>query len=115
MLDWMFVCILFLAILLFVILVLIGDEIQIQWILGLIILDMVLWWSLAASNFEIEIPYEIYNATSGNIELHYHIFTSKSSPTLYYVFISPAVIMFIYLNYRVFDIILNWWKKVKSK
>ena len=107
----MFICVLFIALIFFFILLLYGDEIQIQWVLGLIIFDIALWWALASGNLEIEIPYEIYNGTSGNIETHYHIFSSKTSPALVYIFSAPAIFMFIYMNYRVFDIILKWWKK----
>ena len=112
MLDWMFVCVLILAILLMLMIIMFEDDIQPQWLIGLVILDVMIWWSLASGQFEIEQPYQMYNATSGQIETGYHIFSSKTSPALFYIFLAPGVIMFIYMNYMVFMAVLNTLRKM---
>jgi hypothetical protein len=111
MLPWMFICILFLAILLFFVIFIYEDVIQTHWCFGLIIFDIALWFALAGGVFEIEYPYQIFNASSGEIETHYQIFSSKTSPALMYIFSAPAIFMIFYMTYRLFYIILTWYKK----
>jgi len=57
---------------------------------------------------EIEIPYQMYNATSGNIESGYHVFTSPISPFITYLLAGFGVIMTIYLVAMVFDKYINY-------
>lgn len=111
MLDWMFIVILALALLLFFVIMFFEKDIQTQWLIGLIIFDIALWWALASAQLEIEVPYEIYNASSDKIETGVHYVRSKTAPALTYVFSAPAVIMFIYLSYNIFMIILRFYKK----
>lgn len=112
MLDWMFVCVLILAVLFMLMIIMFEDDIQPQWLFGLVILDIVIWWALASGQFEIEQPYQMYNATSGQIEKGYHYISSKTSPALFYIFLAPAVLMSIYMNYMVFIVVLNALKKM---
>jgi hypothetical protein len=107
----MFICVLSLAVIFFVIPLLFEDRIQKQWLLGIVVFDIVLWAGLSISQFEIEIPYQLYNATSGAIETGYQSFTSNSYSFLYYIFLAPALIMFIYMNYMVFTAVLNVLRK----
>ena len=59
------------------------------------ILSAVLWLILAALLIQgIEIPYEIYNSTSGNIETGVHTIQTNLDP-LAYLFMFLAVINFI--------------------
>jgi formate hydrogenlyase subunit 3/multisubunit Na+/H+ antiporter MnhD subunit len=59
------------------------------------IIDAILWLILALFMLQgIEIPYEIFNATSGNIETGVHIIQNNLSP-LSYLFTGLGAIMFI--------------------
>ena len=115
MIDWMFICILMLAIIIFFMIILLDDEIPLVWIFGLMIFDIAIWYLLASGNLEIEIPYQIYNATTGNIETSYQIFSSKTSPALTYVFSAPAVLMIIYMNYFIYTLIRDFYKNIKER
>jgi hypothetical protein len=68
----------------FVLIIIIADleyhEYPIYWCLMLTLLDVILWFLLAGAVFEIEIPYELYNISSGAIETGTHTFSSKVSP-----------------------------------
>lgn len=58
-------------------------------------LTAVLWLILALFTLQgIEIPYEMYNATSGNIETGVHTITTNLDP-LSYLFSGLAVVMFL--------------------
>ena len=59
-------------------------------------MSILLWFLLAASIQEIEIPYQMYNGTSGNIETGYHVFSSPISPFMVYLFMGFGAIMTIY-------------------
>jgi len=71
-------------------------------------LSMVLWLILALGGMELERPYTMYNATSGNIESGYIIYTSPISPYLAYLFLGMAVIMFLYLMVMTWDKYINF-------
>jgi len=73
------------------------------WNLVSIVLSSVLWFILALSVMQIERPYEMYNATSGNIETGYHVFTSPVSPFITYIFVGMGIITMIYLVAMVYD------------
>lgn len=105
MLDWMFISILFIAIIILLLIMLYQNTLSDFWLLALIIFDMVLWWMLAMVNTEIEIPYQMYNATSGNIETGYQRFSSLISPTLIYVFSVPAILLLCYFVYNMYLIV----------
>lgn len=59
------------------------------------LLGTVVWFILAASILEVEVPYEIYNATSGNIETGVHTVTSKVAPEMVYFFQMMALVMLV--------------------
>ena len=59
------------------------------------LLTSILWLTLALFTIQgIEIPYEMYNSTSGNIETGIHTIQTNLDP-LSYVFMALAIIMFI--------------------
>ena len=59
------------------------------------LIDTILWLILAVLLLQgIEIPYEMYNATSGNIETGVHTITTNLIP-ITYLFEGLAAIMFI--------------------
>jgi hypothetical protein len=93
MLDWMFILIFAFAFLFMLFGIFIDDKF---WKNVFILTDIVLWFFLAASVMEIEIPYQFYNATSGNLETGYQIFTGKIGATLPYFFVMFASIMIVY-------------------
>jgi len=109
MLDWMFIMLLVICVLLT--LMIIEFDYGIFWNSTLTMIGIVLWFVLAASIMQIEIPYQIYNSTSGNIETGYHMFTSPISPYLVYFFMLFGIIMMIYfLGYILVPIIMrNKW------
>lgn len=101
MLDWIFIMILITAILL-TLLSIISDGYGTFWDISIIALAILLWFLLAASIQEIEIPWQMYNATSGNIETGYHTFSSPISPFLVYLFIAFAIVNIVYFVGYVF-------------
>ena len=111
MLDWMFIILFIFALLLLSYLIFESRTLSDFWLLSLIIFDAVLWWTLALVNTEIEIPYTMYNASSGNIETGYYMYHSLISPTLIYVFSAPAILLTIFLIYQLVVIIRKTFKK----
>ena len=101
MLDWIFIMLLVIAVLL----ILMSIEFQENgfWCLISIVLSATIFYILALSIMEIEIPWQMYNATSGNIETGYHTFSSPVSPFLVYIFAGLGTIMMIYLVAMTYD------------
>jgi len=63
--------------------------------IALVFLTAVLWLILALFILQgIEVPYEMYNASSGNIETGSHLYRDDLSP-LSYLFSALGIIMFI--------------------
>jgi len=94
MLDWLFIMLLVISILL--VLLSVEFDLGIYWNTVFIIVSILLFFILAASVMDIESPYSIYNATSGNIETGYHTVQSDVSPYLSYLFMLFGVVMVIY-------------------
>lgn len=110
MLESLFIILFVLAILLM--LICIEVDWGIFWNSTFIVVDIVLWFLLAASVMEIERPYEMYNATSGFIETGYHTFSSPISPYLTYFFSLFGIIMMIYfVMYYFYEISKKKWLK----
>lgn len=88
MLDIIFILLVFLAIILMVYSI---SERGIAWVL----MDAIFWLILGVFLLQgIEVPYEMFNSTSGNIETGVHTITTNLDP-LSYLFMGIAVIMFI--------------------
>ena len=94
MLDWLFIMLLVLAILL--VLLSVFENFGIFWDTTFLILSIILWFTLGASIMDIESPYTLYNATSGNVETGYHTVQSSVSPYLSYLFMFMGAVMIIY-------------------
>ena len=94
MLDWMFIILLIMAII-FMILALEHYKDKF-WSVIFTLIDTVIWFILAASVLEIERGWQMYNASSGQIETGIHIISSKVSPELVYFFMMFGAIMMIY-------------------
>jgi len=110
MIDWMFITLLIIA-LLFVLLTIITDY-GIFWNVIFILTSIVIFFVLAAAIHEIEVPYTIYNATSGNIETGFHEIHNIQNTYLSYLFFMFAVIMMIYfVAYIYTDAIKKRWMR----
>jgi len=94
MLDWLFIIFMVLAIMLMLIAIMM--DFGHFWDTVIIMVDITLWFMLAVSVMEIEIPYQMFNSTSGQIESGYHIFSGKVSPYMTYFFLMMGSIMIIY-------------------
>ena len=94
MLDWLFILLLVFAVI--ILLIVVTNDFGVFWNTVFIMIDIMVWYLLSASVMVIEIPYEIYNVSSSQIETGYHTFTSPISPYLVYFFMMFAVIMMIY-------------------
>lgn len=66
-------------------------------------MSSVIWLILSLSQMEIEIPYQMFNVTSGNIETGMHTFSSPISPYLVYFFFGVFVVLQIYTWAKVFS------------
>ena len=110
MIDWMFITLLIMAIM-FVLLSIITDY-GIFWNTIFILTSIILFFVLAASIHEIEVPYQMYNATSGNIETGYHEIHNIQNTYLSYLFYMFAVFMLIYfVSYIYTDGIRKRWMR----
>jgi len=109
MLDWLFIILLVLAILF--VLISIEFDLGIYWNIIMILSSIIIFFTLAASVMDIESPYSIYNATSGNIETGYHVTQSSISPYISYLFMFFGAVMLIYfVGYVFIPVILkNKW------
>jgi len=96
MFDWLYIIFIILAVLFLFLAIEYHDN---QFWCGMFsVLDISVWFLLAATVFETETSYQLYNATSGNIESGIYITTSKVAPELMYFFYMMAIIMTIYLT-----------------
>jgi len=75
------------------------NDYPVYWCLMLTLLDTIIWFLLSGATYEIEQPYQMFNATSGNIETGIHIVTSKVSVEISYFCMMMAVIMMAYGAY----------------
>ena len=94
MIDWLFVMFLMLAILFAT--VSIFHDSGFFWNIIFILISIILFFILAVGIMSIETPYQMYNATSGNIETGYHTYYLIENIWYSYLFYMFAVIMMIY-------------------
>lgn len=110
MLDWLFIMLLVIAVLLT--LITIFEDLGIYWNSMFIITSIIIFLTLGASVMDIESPYSIYNATSGNIETNYHTTQSSVAPYLSYLFMFFAIAMVIYfVGYILGPAIMKKWMR----
>jgi len=63
--------------------------------IALVLMNSIMWMILGVFFVQgIEVPYEMFNSTSGNIETGVHVITSNLDP-LSYLFMGISIIMFI--------------------
>lgn len=102
MLTDLWVILLVVAILLIIIIAVFEyDEYPVYWCIMLSLLDIILWFILAASVAEWEEPWTMFNATSGNVEYGMNIVSSKICPELTYFCMMMAGVMTLYSAYAV--------------
>jgi len=65
------------------------------WSFVFTLLDTVIWFILAASILEVETPYEMFNATSGQVETGIHTVNSKVAPEMVYFFQMMGLVMLV--------------------
>ena len=75
------------------------------WTIIFTFLSMSMWFICAFGVLELQIPYQIFNATSGNIETGYQ--TYHELPYLSYIFLGIAVSCLIYFVTLAFKPIIN--------
>jgi hypothetical protein len=78
--------------------------------------SIILWFILATSILEMETPYQIYNATSGNIETGLQVYTFKTAPEMIYLFYLFAIVTTIYFTvYYIFIPVYNMFFKDETR
>ena len=102
MLEWFTVMLIILAFMLMLLGIDKFKEKNYLWSFTFTLVSTVIWYILAASIMEAEVPYEMFNATSGNIETGVHVYTSKVAPEMVYFFMMMAVINLIFTVLQVF-------------
>jgi len=95
MIDWMFIMFVLMAIMFMMLAIQYHDK-SIFWCTTFTLIDTVIWFLLAASVLEIEMPYALYNVSSNNVETGIQIYTSKVAPEMVYFFMLMGTIMMIY-------------------
>lgn len=68
------------------------------WTLALVMLDVIIWFVLAASVFELETPYEFINSNDAVVE-GIHVWSSKTCVELSYFCLMLAMVMVGYSAY----------------
>jgi len=101
MLDWLFIMLLVIAVLL--IIMSIEYEGNPFWNLITCILSTVLWFILALGVLRLDTPYQIFNSTSGNLETGMHSYTVPGDIYIAYIFIALGVLTMIYFIAMAFD------------
>lgn len=102
MLETMWIILFIVAIILmFIIADLEYNDFPYYWPLMFTLLDVIVWFVLAASIFEIEKPWSMYNVSSSNIETGIHIVSSKVSPEMSMFCTMMGVAMSMYFGYAV--------------
>ena len=92
--DIMFIMLFLFAIIL--VLFTVANEDHPFWGLVSSFLSSIIFLILSLTQLKIEIPYEIFNATSGYIETGIHFYTSPISPFITYLFFGIFVVLQIY-------------------
>ena len=94
MIEWLFIILVILAFVFMALAIEFRDDLF--WGMTFTLLSITTWFILAASVMEIEIPYQAFNSTSGQVETGYQVFSGKTSPQMVFFFIMMASIMIIY-------------------
>jgi|GEM_PF-5000387 len=102
MLETIWILLLIIAIILIIVVAeLEYNDFPYYWGLMLTLLDTIIWFVLAASVFEIEKPWQMYNVSSNQIETGIHIVSSKVSPGMSYFCLMMAIAMSLYFGYAI--------------
>jgi hypothetical protein len=80
------------------------EDFPVFWIIMFLILDSIIWYLIAGAVIEIEIPWQMFNGTSGNIETGVHMFTTKVVYEVSLFCNMMGTLMMIYGAYAVFEL-----------
>jgi hypothetical protein len=94
MIDWMFMIFLIMAFMLIILIIQYHDDPF--WGGMFTVLDIIVWFLLAATVLEIESPSYIYNSTLGAMEPQLFKYTSTVAPEMVYFFYMMACIMIVF-------------------
>ena len=101
MLDWLFIMLLIMAILL--IIMAIEYEGNPFWNIMSCVLSSFIWFILALGVLRLDTPYQLFNSSSGMVETGMHSYTVPGDIYIAYIFIAFGVLMMIYFVAMVFD------------
>lgn len=85
------------------------------WATFYMIIDTVIFYFLAASSWEIETIYTMFNATSGNIESGIAISTSKIGEAVFYLLLALGSICLVISLYMIYQMIKTALKPMLPK
>jgi len=111
MLDWYFIIMLLLAIL-FLILSVEYEGHNNFWNFTFLILSTVMWFILAQLNLDIQTAYSGFNSTSGNMEMHYDLYSNEATIYISYIFMLMGILCIIYMLVLIFG---SYYDKLDRK
>ena len=114
MLDWLAIIFIIMALLFMLLGIDKFRDKDYLWSFIFTLISIVMWYILAASILETETPYQLYNATSGNIETGISIYTSKVAPEMVYFFYMMASINIIFMVLQVFVAVGSIFKRKRE-
>lgn len=115
MIDWLVIMFILMAVLFLFAGIEKTREKDLFWGFVFILVSTVMWFILAASILETETTYEMFNATSGNIETGIHRYTSKTAPEMVYFFQMMAIVSMIFSIVIAFLAAANLFKERKNR
>ena len=77
------------------------EDDHVYWNAIMIFISWVLFLWLSATSTAIQLPYEMYNATSGAIETGYHVYYTGELILIYFVFFIVTFMYFLDLVFHV--------------
>ena len=118
MLDWYFIIMLILAFF-FLVLSIEYEENKKKgktgnpfWCFMFLILSTSMWFILALLNLNIETPVSGFNVTSGNMEIHYELYTNAPTIYLSYLFMGIGIMCIIYMIVLIFG---NYYENLDER
>ena len=103
MLDWMFLVLLFIAVLFLWLSITLERE-NTYWNMMFLVMSTVLWFILSIQWMNIQTFYPTFNTTTGNTTAYYDLFVEESSLYLSYFFLLMGILCMIYILIVVFGI-----------
>lgn len=108
---WSVLFIIFIILAFILSLVVIFEDLGFYWNTTLCLTAVFLWLLLASSVLTIEIPYTMYNSSSGNIENGIQLYYMYQGPSMVYLFSLFAIILFVYWVAYLFTYVVDRLKE----